>query len=88
MIHVFIVFFQVIDATPENQVKSLDARPTWYLGKIACVLTSPRLNPRLPAQLTAGLVQECQKQSLHGAPPERVSARQKFTTGSAVALPE
>jgi hypothetical protein len=65
--------------TRVKKAKSTDARPTWYLGKIACVFTSPRLNPRLPAQLTAGLVQECLKQSLHSAPPERVSARLKVS---------
>jgi hypothetical protein len=50
--------------TRGKTAKSIDARPVRYLGKIACVLTSPRLNPRLPAQLTAGLVQECQKKFL------------------------
>src|SRR5258708_2057327 len=33
--------------------------------------------PVIAALLTTGLVQECLKQSLHGAPPERSSAQEK-----------
>jgi len=47
--------------------------PRGNFGKIARALTSPRLNPLLSAQLTAGLVQECLEAELHGAPAERVA---------------
>jgi hypothetical protein len=44
-------------------------------------LTLPGLKiPMLAAPLTTGLVQECQKYSLHGAPPERSLTLEKILT--------
>src|SRR5580704_19735765 len=42
--HRFVLVFRW--ETPRvKKAKSIDAKPTWYFGKIACVLTSPRQSP-------------------------------------------